>query len=71
LDLLGFFEAFDDHGEFTHEKAAALIALRYQYIKMSKVYDVKHDGRFCARLVAAGNMTKAGGTESYSSVVSL
>lgn len=34
------------------------------------VYDVKHDGRFWACLVAAGNMTSPG-CDAYSSVVSL
>lgn len=38
---------------------------------MMMVYDVKHDGRYRARLVASGNMTKVEGTESYSLVVSL
>jgi hypothetical protein len=71
LDLLDHFEAFEDRGEYTHEKAQELFKQGYQFIKMMMVYDVKHDGQFRAHLVASGNMTKADGTESYSSVVSL
>jgi hypothetical protein len=70
LDLLDEFNAFDDMGEFTTEKANELIEKGYQYIKLMMVYDVKHDGRYRARLVAAGNMTKPG-CDAYSSVVSL
>jgi hypothetical protein len=54
LDLLDEFEAFEDCGEFTEEKARELIEKGYQYIKLMMVYDVKHDGRYRARLVAAG-----------------
>jgi Reverse transcriptase (RNA-dependent DNA polymerase) len=69
LTLLDEFEAFQDCGEFTEAKARALKAKGYQYIKLMMVYDVKHDGRYRARLVAAGNMT-CPGCDAYSSVVS-
>jgi hypothetical protein len=70
LDLLEEFETFVDHGTYTDEKANELIQKGYQYIKLIMVYDVKHDGRYRARLVAAGYMTRAG-SDAYSSVVSL
>jgi Reverse transcriptase (RNA-dependent DNA polymerase) len=69
LDLLDQFEAFEDCGDFTVEKAQALIDAGYQYIKLIVMYDVKHDGRQRARWVAVGNMTKPG-SDAYSSVVS-
>jgi hypothetical protein len=69
LNLLDEFEAFQDCREFTEEKASALKSKGYQYIKLMMVYDVKHDGRYRAHLVAAGNMTRPG-CDSYSSVVS-
>ena len=56
-------------GEFTTDKANDRIEKGYQFIKLMMVYDVKHDGRYRARLVAAGNMTKPG-CDAYSSVVS-
>jgi Reverse transcriptase (RNA-dependent DNA polymerase) len=59
-----------DHGKYTDEKASELIRKGYQYIKLIMVYDVKHDGRYQARLVTAGYMTSPGG-DAYSSVVSL
>jgi hypothetical protein len=56
LNLLDESEAFQDCREFTEEKASALKAKGYQSIKLMMVYDAKHDGRYQARLVAAGNM---------------
>jgi len=35
------------------------------------VFDVKHDGRYKARLVAGGHMTQVTAESSYSGVVSL
>jgi hypothetical protein len=46
LNLLDEFKAFQDCREFTEEKARALKAEGYQYIKLMMVYDVKHDGRY-------------------------
>jgi Reverse transcriptase (RNA-dependent DNA polymerase) len=69
LALLDEFEAFKDCGEYTEEKAQALRDQGYQFIKLMMIYDVKHDGRFRARLVAAGNMTRPG-CDAYSLVVS-
>jgi hypothetical protein len=69
LNLLNEFEAFEEYGVYTDEKASALIDQGYQFIKLMMIYDVKHDGRFRARLVAAGNMTRPG-CDAYSSVVS-
>jgi Reverse transcriptase (RNA-dependent DNA polymerase) len=70
LDLLEEFETFVDHGMYTNKKASELIHKGYQYIKLIMVYDVKHNGRYQARLVAAGYMTRPG-SNTYSSVVSL
>jgi hypothetical protein len=71
IKLLDAFKAFDDRGEFTEDKAKALRDKGYQYIKMTMIYDTKHDGRLQARWVAGGHMTHADGADSYSSVVSL
>jgi Reverse transcriptase (RNA-dependent DNA polymerase) len=70
LDLLEEFEAFVDHGKYTDEKVSKLIRKGYQYIKLIMVYDVKPDGRYQARLVAAGYMTRPR-SNAYSSVVLL
>jgi hypothetical protein len=69
LALLDEFEAFEDCGEYTEEKAQALRDQGYQFTKLMMIYDLKHDGQFRARLVAAGNMTRLG-CEVYSLVVS-
>jgi hypothetical protein len=70
LDLLDDFETFVDKGMYTEEMANEIICKGYQFIKPIMVYDVKHNGRYQARLVVAGYMTQAG-SNVYSSVVSL
>jgi predicted transglutaminase-like cysteine proteinase len=52
LDLLDEFEAFEDCGEFTAEKAKELIKKGYQFIKLMIVYDVKHDSQYRACLAS-------------------
>jgi hypothetical protein len=43
----------------------------YKRIRVHMVYDVKHDGRHKARLVADGNLTQVPVEAVYSGVVSL
>ena len=43
----------------------------YQRIRVHMVYDIKHDGRYKARLVAGGHMTDVVNEDAYSGVVSL
>ena len=43
----------------------------YQFVKFHLVFDVKHDLRRKARMVAGGHMTKATHDDAFSSVVSL
>ena len=43
----------------------------YKKINLHFVYDVKHDGRFKARVVAGGHLTETPVESIYSGVVSL
>ena len=43
----------------------------YQFVKLHLVFDVKHDLRRKARMVAGGHMTKTTHEDAFSSVVSL
>ena len=60
-----------DYNTFKDLGLRAPVPEGYQRIKCHFVYDMKHDGRFKARLVAGGHMTEPGKDESYSGVVSL
>lgn len=63
---------FKDHGPFSHELLQKLKDEGYQHIRLIWVYDVKHDGRRRARLVAGGHTTWIRkGDSAYSSVVNL
>ena len=56
---------FKDHG---HQVAPPQ---GYKRIRVHLIYDVKHDGRHKARLVADGHLTDIPTESVYSSVVSL
>ena len=43
----------------------------YKQIQCPFVYDIKHDGRYKARLVAGGHLTEPNKDQAYSGVVSL
>ena len=59
------YETFIDKGKEAH------IPVGYKKIRCHMVYDVKHDGRHKARLVAGGHLTDTPVDSVYSSVVSL
>ena len=60
-----------EYNTFKNLGKCAKVPEGYQRIRVHFVYDVKHDLRFKARLVADGNLTQPGKDESYSGVVSL
>ena len=49
---------FKDTGKARFHNGKAVIPDGYQKIRVHFVYAVKHDGRFKARLVADGHLTK-------------
>ena len=65
LDQIHSYETFKDLGK------DVLPPVNYKKIKVHFVFDVKHDGRHKARLVAGGHLTDEPDDSVYSSVVSL
>ena len=61
------YETFDDRGH----KSSSAAPGGYKKINLHFVYDVKHDGRFKARVVAGGHLTETPVESIYSGVVSL
>jgi len=61
------YETFDDRGHRSSNRAPD----GYKKINLHFVYDVKHDGRFKARVVAGGHLTETPVESIYSGVVSL
>ena len=61
------YQTFTDHGHHTK----ATIPAGYKKIRVHFVFDVKHDGRHKARLVADGHLTDVPTDSVYSGVVSL
>ena len=61
------YETFDDRGH----KNSSVAPDGYKKINLHFVYDVKHDGRFKARVVAGGHLTETPVESIYSGVVSL
>ena len=61
------YKAFTDHGHHTKSKPPD----GYKKIRVHLVFDVKHDGRHKARLVADGHLTDIPLDSVYSGVVSL
>ena len=64
-------EQIDDYDTLRDLGAGAAVPAGYTKIRVHFVYDIKHDGRYKARLVAGGHMTEADKEDSYSGVVSL
>ena len=65
MNLMQSYKVFKDTGE------QAPIPKGYKNIRVHLIYDVKHDGRRRARLVADGHLTDVPVDSNYSSVVSL
>ena len=65
LKSMEAYEVFKDHGH------KATPPPGYKVIRAHLIYDVKHDGRHKARLVADGHLTDIPDNSVYSSVVSL
>ena len=74
LEILQIFqhETFLDKGKaIFNGKTISNAPIGYKKIRVHFVFDVKHDGRHKARLVADGHLTGAPSESVYSSVVSL
>ncbi len=65
MELMGVYEVFKDVGKGTP------VPDGYKNIRVHLIYDVKHDGRHRARLVADGHLTDVPEESNYSGVVSL
>ena len=65
LDCMNLYKVFKDIGKGT------VVPEGYKNIQIHFVYDVKHDGRHRARLVAGGHLTDIPVDSVYSGVVSL
>ena len=64
---LAEYNIFEDRGMFAKHR----VPKGFQLITVHTVFDVKHDGRFRARVVANGNLTEVPLESVYSGVVSL
>ena len=60
-----------EYKTFNARKDLKIPPLGYQFIKLHLVFDVKHDRRRKARMVAGGHMAKDTHEDAFSSVVSL
>ena len=65
------YKVFKDTGKAQFHNGKVVIPDGFQKIRVQFVYAVKHDGRFKARLVADGHLTKEPVESIYSGVVSL
>ena len=65
------YKVFKDTGKAQFHNGKVVIPEGFQKIRVHFVYAVKHDGRFKARLVADGHLTKEPVESIYSGVVSL
>ena len=61
----------DKYDTFTDLGKGAKAPQRYSKVRVHMVYDVKHDGRRKARLVAGGHLTPPPTESTYSGVVSI
>ena len=71
LSQIHEYKVFKDIGKAQFHDGKAVIPDGFQKIRVHFVYAVKHDGRFKARLVADGHLTKEPVESIYSGVVSL
>ena len=65
------YKVFKDTGKAQFHNGKVVTPVGFQKIRVHFVYAVKHDGRFKARLVADGHITKEPVETIYSGVVSL
>ena len=65
------YKVFTDTGKAQFHNGKVVTPDGFQKIRVHFVYAVKHDGRFKARLVADGHLTKESVESIYSGVVSL
>ena len=65
------YKVFKDTGKAQFHNGKVITPDGFQKIRVHFVYAVKHDGRFKARLVADGHLTKEPVESIYSGVVSL
>ena len=65
------YKVFKDTGKAQFHNGKVVTPDGFQKIRVHFVYAVKHDGRFKARLVADGHLTKEPAESIYSGVVSL
>ena len=65
------YKVFKDTGKAQFHNGKVVTPDGFQKIRVHFVYAVKHDGRFKARLVADGHLTKEHVESIYSGVVSL
>ena len=71
LTQINEYKVFKDTGKAQFHNGKAVTPDGFQKIRVHFVYAVKHDGRFKARLVADGHLTKEPVESIYSGVVSL
>ena len=71
LSQIHEYKVFKDTGKAQFHNGKVVIPDGFQKIRVHFVYAVKHDGRFKARLVADGHLTKDPVESIYSGVVSL
>ena len=72
IEQIKEYQVFKDYGKAAYEKDKIGNAPKgYQKIRVHFVFDVKHYGKFKARLVADGHLTKEPKETVYSGVVSL
>ena len=65
------YKVFKDTGKAQFHNGKVVTPGGFQKIRVHFVYAIKHDGRFKARLVADGHLTKEPVESIYSGVVSL
>ena len=71
LNQIHEYKVFKDTGKAQFHNGKIVTPDGFQKIRVHFVYAVKHDGRFKARLVADGHLTKEPVESTYSGVVSL
>ena len=72
IEQIKEYQVFKDHGKVAYEKGKIINAPKdHQKIRVHFMFDVKHCGKFKARLVADGHLAKQPNEMVYSGVVSL
>ena len=72
IEQIKEYQVFKDYGKAVYEKdKIGNVPKGYQEIRGYFVFDIKHCGKFKARLVADGHLTKEPNETLYSGVVSL